>query len=137
MGGAVDAYPALEQWSDVVFLQWQKYAGANIRNLAWCFRANIRNDDTRSWVIEAFSKSQRTSIPDFSKKVVFPMTTEYGLAILGTLNGAGCGYLVAQHKDQLGVKRIVEVTVWANSEWQLNGKPEDLYLNMYFTIMNV
>lgn len=60
-----------------------------------------------------------------------------GQAILGTSNGAGCAYLVAQHKAQLGVKTITEVTLWAEEETKLvpvEGLKSKPKLSMYFTV---
>ena len=61
-----------------------------------------------------------------------------GQAILGSKNGAGCAYLVAQHKAQLGVKTITTVTLWADKERELDKIKEfDPMISMYFKIVDV
>jgi hypothetical protein len=72
-----------------------------------------------------------------SVKVTFDLTSRYGLAILGTKNGAGYAYLVVQHKARLGVKKITQAAVLSYKEWPLNGDKNNLYLSMYFTVENV
>ena len=106
------AYPDLRQWSDLVFLQWQEHAGGNIQNVQYIIRAHVVNPDTQGTVFTALRSIGRTQLPSWNDHVTFPMSTDEGKAILGTPNGAGCGYLIAQHKSQLGVKRIRDVIVF-------------------------
>lgn len=88
-------------------------------------------------VTQAFQIARLTSIPTYENKVTFNMDTDVGKGILGSPNGAGCGYLVAQHKAQLGLKKITKVVVWAQDEWGLEQSTDDLYLSMYFPVEEV
>jgi len=140
IGGPV--YPDLQQWSDIVFLNWQAYAGSEVQNLKWCFRANVQNYKTTEWVREAFRKKGWTFISAYKTRArrtmgEFTTDTDEALAILATPNGLGCAYLLAQHKEQLGVKKISSVYVWSHSQWDLNTDSRNLDMSMYFTIMDV
>lgn len=53
------------------------------------------------------------------------MQQDEGQAILGTPNGLGCGYVLAQHKEKLGVNTITEVTVWAVTAAPLEDDEKD------------
>lgn len=63
------------------------------------------------------------------------MTEEAGLALLGSPNGAGCGFLLIGHKKELGVKKITKVTVLSGKECDLsqdtNAKSKDSSVELY------
>ncbi|KAL1957809.1 hypothetical protein VTO42DRAFT_5527 [Malbranchea cinnamomea] len=137
LSGAGGDIPELKQWSDVAFIQWQRQAGGNIRGLRAIIRLKVMNPDTQDRVIDAIRRRGGDRIPAYANRITFGMDTEEGLAILGSKNGAGCGYLLAQHKEGLGVKTIRDVTVWAFQEWGFHQDRENLSLIMYFRVEDV
>jgi hypothetical protein len=42
----------------------------------------------------------------------FTLDTDEGLALLGTPNALGVGWLLAQHEEAFGEKRVTSITVW-------------------------
>lgn len=52
--------PRLQKWSDVVWLQFIRSGG---KDLKWCFRSTVINEDTRNTVWEALRVSKHTAIP--------------------------------------------------------------------------
>lgn len=61
------------------------------------------------------------TMPTWANAAMFDMSTEEGLALLGSQNGAGCGLMLAGRKAQLGPKTISRVTVWGEEPWDLGG----------------
>jgi hypothetical protein len=100
----------LKQYSDVVFLAWQKHAGDNIKNLKYIFRLKIVNPATQTLVTAVLDKRGEKLKAWPGTKL--SMIESDARAILGTSNGHGVAYLLAQHKEQLGVKVIDSVTVF-------------------------
>lgn len=133
-------WPDMFHWSDVVFLLWQEYSPSP-RDLKYVIRAGVKDPDSVKWAIQAVIKSQRLFIPDYPNRVTFTMDTDLGKAILGSRNGAGVGYLLAQHKEVLGLKTIISVTLWCDKPggWATSGANDPvlldgLYLIYYFEI---
>ena len=105
--------PDIRAWSDVVFLEWQKQAQANghdVQGLKYVFRFEVVNLETVMTTKRAAGISFKADWPG----ITFSMSDERGQAMLGTPNGAGIGYLLATHKEQLGDKAIETVQAW----WQ-------------------
>lgn len=93
----------------------------------------MNKKDARRTVAEALSRRGMKSLGTYNDKVTLTMDLEEGQAILGTENGAGCAYLVAQHKAQLGIKTITEVTIWSEVETTLRSYDPPMF-SMYFTV---
>lgn len=145
------AYPQLSQWSDVVFLQWQQrnsIAGTDIANIRYFFRAHVVNEDTQDKVMMALRlRAQQTGAtatwPSWATRQTFSMDTDSGKAILGSKNGSGGAFFLAQHKAQLGDKQITEVVVWTTGGRDGDALPasppgrgtQDPGLNMYFIVV--
>ena len=107
--------PALQAWSDAIFLEWQNIAtttGQNIQNIQYIFQFDISNDDTNDIVDQAVLNVDPQGIGGWPGHVL-PMSTNEGKAILGTPNGNGQAWLLATHKAQFGLKTIESVRVWA------------------------
>lgn len=103
--------PPLKQWSDVVFLEWQATTTPQQRqNLRWVFRSGIKNLDTKRIILKAFSSIRQ--VPSDWPGNDFEMDTSIGKALLGTPNGNGMGWLLIQHKGQMGHKVIEKVRVY-------------------------
>lgn len=99
----------LKQYSDVVFLAWQKHAGKRVKNLKYVFRYYIVNTQTRSVLQSVLDKREKDSVAWPGVKI--SMAEADGQAVLRTPNGYGVAYLLAQHKEQLGEKVVDYVTI--------------------------
>jgi hypothetical protein len=144
----VKVFPALQVWSDVVFLQWQQHVAAvNIRNIKYIFRASIGNRDSRTQIIQAFRHAGLDEIPAWPGHTfkIDPSTLldpDTGRApdsffgILGSKNGAGCAFILAQHKAAFGAKTLSSVAVWAQDAWSLEAPEIELKVSMYFTVQD-
>jgi hypothetical protein len=116
-GWPADDYVPLKQWSDVVFLLWQRIAGSNARGLQHHIQCPISNEDTRRIMRKAIGEgdsfSDWDSLSPFQEggRTFRPNSQEY-YALLGSPNGFGIAWLLIQHKAQLGVKTVSEITVF-------------------------
>ncbi|KAF1834133.1 hypothetical protein BDW02DRAFT_499116 [Decorospora gaudefroyi] len=121
-GNGVDLvrYPplALCHWSDVAFLQWASLSVEGvIPDLKFVARVSISNEHTIAvlqTVLSKLRKEQRAPenrLPTWPG-INFPMETEEAKALLGTPNGAGIAWLLAQHKKELGHKTVETVRLW-------------------------
>jgi hypothetical protein len=108
-GMAAETVP-LKQYSDVVFLAWQKQAGDNIKNLKYVFRHKIVNPATQN-ILNAVLEKRNEKLQTWPGTKISMIESD-ARAILGTSNGHGVAYLLAQHKEQLGVKVIDSVTIF-------------------------
>lgn len=87
------------------------------KSLSRIVRAAITNTATQQFVIQALrNKGTVTEILawDVKNQPTLKRADDGDLfaAILGSPNGAGCAYLLAQHKAQLGIKQLTSVTIW-------------------------
>ncbi|PSN75359.1 hypothetical protein BS50DRAFT_616031 [Corynespora cassiicola Philippines] len=127
-------WPELGWWSDVAFLQWisppcipvdaeAMPEVENQRNLKYVFRTNIENETTQEVV--------NRILPDFKKEkctwpgVTFRTDSLEGRALLGTPNGAGVAWLLAQHREQLGWRVVDQVTVFQLDWLEEDEDPDD------------
>jgi len=101
----------LKQYSDIVFLAWQEMAGHKVNGLKYIFRHGIVNEETVAVVDQILQRrgAQREEWPGLK----IPMLDRDALALLGTPNGRGPAWMLNQHKRQLGVKRISDVTIFS------------------------
>jgi hypothetical protein len=124
--------PALQAWSDVVFLEWQHEAtttGQNIQNIQYIFQFDVTNDDTMNIVNGiVIPLGGFADVPPGDE---FTMDTENGQAILGTPNGNGGAWLLATHKAQFGLKTIDFVRVFAV------GTEDEQKIVLAFHVVNV
>jgi hypothetical protein len=117
--------PRLRNWSDVAFLQWQRVAKRfSVRGTAlkYIVRSNVANPNTldiMSQVLGEYAGSR--NIPecrdDFVPRprwpgVDFDIDSDEGLALLSTPYGNSIGWLLAQHKRELGHRVISKVTIF-------------------------
>lgn len=119
----------LQQWSDVIFLQWQHIAGENVETLRYIFQPVISNAITQNIVMQALGQLGKT-LNSWKDKVTIPMNTKQGQAIFGSPNGNGAGWLLINHKDAslLDIKTIESVTIWSEDL-------DNTEIEMYFTIV--
>jgi len=111
----------IRQWSDVVFLDYQTLTRAqqqspeSMQKLRYVFRLRITNGATLG-IIEAVLgvTSWRETVREWPGDW-FGMDTDKGKALLGTPNGRGVAWLLAQHKKQLGRKVVSGVRVFKHA----------------------
>jgi hypothetical protein len=111
-------FPKLNHWFDIAFLQWASLGADDVDpDLKFVARVIITNCDTITVL--------QTVLANLPKKynlgdqflprwpgVTFTMETEEGKTLLGTPNGSGIAWLLAQHKKQLGYKVGKKVQLW-------------------------
>ncbi|PYI34204.1 hypothetical protein BP00DRAFT_466920 [Aspergillus indologenus CBS 114.80] len=139
-----EKYPSLSRWSDIVFLNYQKLAqkGGAINGLQYVVRTHVVNEDTKA-IIDKVCGGPPPVWPGTTFKISSKQTKsgEYinreGLALLGTPNGGGIGWLLINHKQQFmdgkKTKRPVQVTVWRTTD---HSDGEDWY-HMIFQLKNL
>ncbi|OAL04328.1 hypothetical protein IQ06DRAFT_290457 [Phaeosphaeriaceae sp. SRC1lsM3a] len=128
----------LYHWSDITYLQWliasstttvtqspasttdathpletssAPPAATSPAPIKYIFRVGIQNVPTYSILNKIMIKHNRDTY-EIWPGVAFPIDSEEGKAILGTPNGAGVAWLLAQHKKELGNLAIKKVTVF-------------------------
>lgn len=114
----------LQRWSDVVALTWSHLCQQKKQpqsNLKWILQTNVVEGHTRQIVDEALGDySSLKAWPG----VTYDLTEPTGLALLGSANGNGAGWLLAQHKGKLGTQRTVKkIWIW-NGKFQARTPPE-------------
>ncbi|KAH8724374.1 hypothetical protein GQ44DRAFT_728022 [Phaeosphaeriaceae sp. PMI808] len=112
--------PKLKHWSDMVFLQWRfpEYLSGS-GELCYVLRAGVENRSTVNIIFQVLGQEydpylwvdkwdDRPRWPG----IEFSMETAEGQALLGTPNGSGVGFLLIQHKRDLGHKVVEKVRVF-------------------------
>jgi hypothetical protein len=106
-------FPELAKLSDIVFGQWTLAAGSQTPNLRFILIYNIRNEKTAPIIRRALrTYNQGLGVWPGSS---FPIGTDAAKALLGSVSGAGPGFLLGQHKAQLGNKKIYHVQVFTHT----------------------
>ncbi|KAJ5885180.1 hypothetical protein N7495_009690 [Penicillium taxi] len=133
----------IRQWSDAVYTQWLAAGAVESTSLNQIVRAGINNAATQEFVIQALRKQGSvTEIPTWNVDSQLTLTRvddgDFFAAILGSPNGAGCAYLLAQHKAELGIKQLTSVSIWmsGNTPFTLTSPISTLEgnLNLLFTV---
>ncbi|KAI7218284.1 hypothetical protein KC333_g3696 [Hortaea werneckii] len=102
--------PKLKRWSDVTFLLWQEHcrqANVDPAGLEWVFHVNISNMETREVIFGVLGEEEHL-VPWPGRS--FDIDGEEGKRLLGSPNGSGTGWLLADYaKIFLGkvIDRIV------------------------------
>ncbi|KAF2030701.1 hypothetical protein EK21DRAFT_111577 [Setomelanomma holmii] len=113
--------PDLRQWSDVAFLQWKLLdnLGMGHAQFRYILQASIINKDTIAvlshiLVYNAGQQNIRGKSHMQWPGISFPMASDEVQAILGTPNGKGVAWLLAQHcGDEVVAGKVLEkVTVF-------------------------
>ncbi|KAK6433115.1 hypothetical protein LTR95_010712 [Oleoguttula sp. CCFEE 5521] len=121
--------PKVSVWSDVSFLTWlQGTNDQNRQNLHYVVNINCINQTSIDVVSAALKRDGvKSGIPPkwpghtFAQVRPGPFTrNDAYAAVLGTPNILGSGWLVLQHQQQLGKKRVGGITVWDSSGNQNN-----------------
>jgi hypothetical protein len=108
--------PTLIHWSDFAFLHWRRCVADedSLKTLKYILRYCITNDTTREVIWRIF-RQERKKTREFTHiwpGVVVDANTEEGQALIGTPNGKGVAWLLAQHKRALGRKVIDNITLF-------------------------
>ncbi|RAH45047.1 uncharacterized protein BO95DRAFT_515005 [Aspergillus brunneoviolaceus CBS 621.78] len=128
----------LKQWSDVTFLMWTRLAeraGVQVDSIRYIFHAGVSNPLTKQVVRRALARAGQ-SLGGWDRVVTFPVeddsigSSEEGTAILGTPNGSATGWFIAQHREQLGRRKVVSVSVFG----ELGTPVSTECLSLYFTL---
>ncbi|KAB8067803.1 hypothetical protein BDV29DRAFT_196156 [Aspergillus leporis] len=107
----------LRQWSDVLFLLWERVAKDKTSGLSHVIRSIVINAETLATMRQAigeaedFSAWNKLSPMKEKGKTFRPGQDEY-YALLYSPNGRGIGWLLTQHKAQLGLRTVSSITVF-------------------------
>jgi hypothetical protein len=111
--------PKLCYWSDVVFLQWlqaksdyRRVRGKSGSQLKYVLRDHIANTETRQIIDRVVIESNVEMMAWPGLEISAEST--HGKALLGSPNGAGVGYLLAQHKRQLRHKIVDRINIFVD-----------------------
>ena len=88
-----------------------------MRGLNWVIRSDVRNPTTNSIANSAFDDHE---IIEEWPGTTFKMDTEVGKALLGSPNGYGVAWLLANHIVAMGSKTVDQVTVFTNDDGKMS-----------------
>jgi hypothetical protein len=119
-----DLQPELQRWSDMAYLQWTDPSFDDLPgDLRLVLRCFIVNADTLA-IIDCVEANHREKNPNWSRadypSIGCHIDEDDAKALLGTPNGSGVAWLLAQHRQELGWKTVEYVTVsWDQGAVQL------------------
>ncbi|KAK7193565.1 hypothetical protein PSPO01_00238 [Paraphaeosphaeria sporulosa] len=113
--------PALQSLSDLLWGGW--YRGSqpdtsnneNVKNLKYLISLSVTNSESLS-IIRRALKAKNKVTASLWPGDNFDISTAEGKALLGSPNGKRFGYLLAQRKDDVGIKKIDSVTVFRGKD---------------------
>ncbi|KAB8232368.1 hypothetical protein ETB97_006282 [Aspergillus alliaceus] len=114
-----EAFVPLRQWSDVIFLLWKRVAKSNAGGLRHIFQSIVANQQTLNIMRQAIGEAD--DFKDWDKyspiqengRTFRPGSDEY-YALLYSPNGRGIGWMLTQHKTQLGLLTVSSITVFGS-----------------------
>jgi hypothetical protein len=113
----VTTVPALKQWSDIIYLPWMELhtptSGTKVSDLKYIMRTPCVNPTTQLVVTEVLKRTGKQLGP--WPGATFSADTKEGNALMGTPNGHGVGFMLVQHKKQLGNKVVEKITVFQDA----------------------
>lgn len=115
---AGEAVPFLGHWSDVTYLQWAKLTSTpgQLKRIVQCSISNMQTCGVidRLMVGEG---GERLDLGFLQRKVFKEEDGDKFKALLGTPNGLGTAWMLAQHKDaeQLGWKRVESISLFSTA----------------------
>ncbi|KAF7886114.1 hypothetical protein EAF00_010217 [Botryotinia globosa] len=104
----------LQTWSDITYLSWHAQCtktSAPLITLKHIIQSHITNSET-IFVITEILEEEKITYPLDGLKIDINDSKGHGAALLGTPNGKGIGWLLAQHKKQLGNAKIASVEIF-------------------------
>lgn len=109
--------PDLRHWSDVTFLQWTELT-ADVpgmrKKLQKVVHCAVNNPQTLGVVMEVLGMEGAMSLPFPGRSFTREGDEEIFAALLGTPNALGTGFLLAQHKEQLGEMVVESVQLYTD-----------------------
>lgn len=111
--GNPNPFPKLKFWSDVTFLEFQKFmhdSNQPVNALKAVWHRVIINVNTRDLAARLFAVDDWTDVPDWPGKDFKPGTEGFA-ALIGSNNGKGVVHLLLQHREQLGSKTVTNARV--------------------------
>lgn len=120
--------PELRHWSDVSFLMWQNLTQKDTAlqmGLKRVVHCAISNPITRQVIFDVVG----TAHVQYPGKKFEMKDGDHFAALLGTPNGRGTGWLLAEHKTQLGQKSVKSIQVFSEHLPEAD--------NVYFLVLNV
>ncbi|KAI2476620.1 hypothetical protein Ptr902_11967 [Pyrenophora tritici-repentis] len=127
--------PSLAHWSDAAFLQWASMHQdeQGVRSLNYILREDIQNANTLHIAGHIIR-----DLPQYHTwpGAVFPDSSDECMALLGTPNGSGIAWFLAQHREQLGHKVVDRVALFEHKAETGPGQME-ASLNMLFYLRDV
>ncbi|KAF2405419.1 hypothetical protein EJ06DRAFT_25380 [Trichodelitschia bisporula] len=139
--------PPLKQWADFAHLLWIRQCeakGVDPKGLRYVIQENIENEETvalMNWAV--YSTGQKFRGWKDRGPIYFSADSDEGAALIGSANGRGTAWLLAQHKDTLGHKTITRVAVFltdvdGDKDYRsYSSKMEDIQINALYIIENV
>jgi hypothetical protein len=112
--GDPNPFPKLKFWSDVTFLEFQKFmkdSNQALDSLKAVWHRMIINPDTRELAARLTGVKEGTDVPDWPGKDFKPGSDEFA-SLIGSDNGKSVVYLLLQHRSQLGAKTVTNARVW-------------------------
>lgn len=107
--------PDPSRWSDIAYLQWAevcKFHGAKVSNLNYVIRHHVTNQTTLDVIKEVLNKRGESLVPS-GCVVSMKDSNGHGAALLGTPNGKGVAWLLAQHKEAFKDLTIISVEIFS------------------------
>ncbi|KAJ8110057.1 hypothetical protein OPT61_g6997 [Boeremia exigua] len=113
-----DQLPKLRNLSDLFWAYWSwihSAAGARVNNLNKYIVYSIQNPQTDQIIARALRSINKDDVEVWPGQY-FSTKSEQGLALLGSPIGATIGYLLMQHKKELGDKYVAGVRILRNDD---------------------
>ncbi|KAJ5907388.1 hypothetical protein N7495_000070 [Penicillium taxi] len=113
----VDPLPKLQRWSDVSFLTWEEICRQkqkSVQGLKYIIQNWIENETTESILRRALGEpSNFNDWKKYQDGIILDNENSPNAfaAVLGSPNGAGTAWMLIQHRNQLGPKKIFQITV--------------------------
>jgi hypothetical protein len=112
----------LSQWSDVVSLEWSRLAALPAQQSTSATAEMAFGQDVVDTVFKSLESSGNPGPPVFKHKRTFSYSEPRDLqgfqALLGTHPGNLVTRFLAQHKAQLGIRRVSDINVFATGTTQ-------------------
>ncbi|KAG7001304.1 hypothetical protein G7Y79_00032g066570 [Physcia stellaris] len=108
--------PKVKQWSDVTMIMWNSLAGNRAGDLKYIFREYIITSNTRFVMEQCFQDIGEDELLKVWPGQVFKDDDPDFYALLGTPHGRSVAFLLIQHQDEFPGKSIESITVFTNSD---------------------
>ncbi|KAK0099637.1 hypothetical protein ONS95_013467 [Cadophora gregata] len=108
------------KWSEAAFQSYSQMArdqGMPLDRLGRIYRYNVANDEAVPIVEEAYDIRGSNLYGGYWEKWTYAENPEAFLALLGTENGAGVGYLLSDHAAAFGKMNVEAIYTMYKGEW--------------------